>query len=266
MIFSIPLETRGTECGPDRWVTLPSIISYMEHCRWLWMDEPRLGLVEAVHKGHGFYVVEQSIAMNRRFGMGQRCEVRCAMTYAGRSVAEGLQDVLRDDGVQLAHCHIRGAFMGPTGRLARLPVKTREAVYTGELDGVRGTAHAGTPSSLFDPPQPLRPGTLDLELPTERPEDVNSYRVQVRASDIDIFNHVNAANYVRFVASALAAVGASESLHRAQLKYSGQAVLGDILDVQTWSLGGEQHAAEVLRGDEVLFRAVVETEAIASAG
>jgi acyl-CoA thioesterase FadM len=261
MIFSIPLNTRGTECGPDRWVTLPSIISYMEHCRWLWMDEPKLGLVEAVHQGHGFYVVEQSIAMNRRFGMGQKCEVRCAMTHAGRSVAEGLQDVLREDGVQLAHCRIRGAFMGPTGRLARLPVKTRESVFTGELDGVRGTAEAGDESSLFEPPQPLRPGSLDLELPTERPEDADRYRITVRASDIDIFNHVNAANYVRFVASALGRIGASKSIHRAHLKYSGQAVVGNVLDVLTWNLGGDVYAADIQRGDEVLFRAVVETEA-----
>ncbi|MFT6234842.1 MAG: acyl-ACP thioesterase, partial [Myxococcota bacterium] len=42
-------------------------------------------------------------------------------------------------------------------------------------------------------------------------------RITVRASDIDIFKHVNAANYVRNVASALARGGASESIHRAEL-------------------------------------------------
>jgi hypothetical protein len=34
----------------------------------------------------------------------------------------------------------------------------------------------------------------------------------------------------------------------------------DVLDVLTWSLGGDLYAADILRGDEVLFRAVVETE------
>jgi acyl-ACP thioesterase len=96
---------------------------------------------------------------------------------------------------------------------------------------------------------------------TERPEDVDRYRITVRASDIDIFKHVNAANYVRNVASALARGGASESIHRAELKYSGQAVVGDVLDVLTWLLGGDVYAADILRGDELLFRAVVETEA-----
>lgn len=150
--------------------------------------------------------------------------------------------------------------MGPTGRLARLPVKTREAVYEGELDGVRGVAAEGHPSSLFNPPESLRPGSLDLVLPTERPEEVDQYRITVRASDIDIFKHVNAANYVRYVASALSRRGGSESIHRAELKYSGQAVVGDVLDVLTWSLSGDVYAADILRGDEVLFRPVVETE------
>jgi hypothetical protein len=36
--------------------------------------------------------------------------------------------------------------------------------------------------------------------------------------------------------------------------------VGDVLDVLTWSLGGDVYAADILRGDEVLFRSVVETE------
>ena len=186
MIFSIPLNTRGTECGPDRWVTLPSIISYMEHCRWLWMDVPELGLVDAVHQGHGFYVVSQSIAMVRRFGMGQSASVRCVLTHAGRSVADGIQQVVRDDGVTLAHCRIRGAWMAPSGRLARIPNATREAVFTGDLPVHRGTAHVGSTTSLFDPPGPLRPGTLDLTLPEHRPAEPHRFGITVRASDIDV--------------------------------------------------------------------------------
>jgi acyl-CoA thioesterase FadM len=260
MIFSTPLNTRATECGPDRWITLPAVISYMEHCRWLWMREPALGLLQAVHEGHGFYVVNQSIAMHRRFGMGQQGYVRCALTKAGRSAAEGVQDVLRKDGVQLAHCWIRGAWVGPTGRLARIPAKARESLFEGNLDGVRGEPEAGSDMSLFDPPQPMRPGTLDLTHPEHRPDGIHHHPIVVRASDIDIFDHVNAANYVRYVASALATQGISPSIHKAELQYSGQAVLGDELDVVSWSLGDHRHAAHILRGEELLFRTVVETE------
>lgn len=260
MVFSLPLRTRGTECGPDRWVTLPAVISHFEHCRWLWMQDPQLGLLDAVHEGHGFYVVQQSIAMNRRFGMGVQGQVRCALTHAGRSAAEGLQDLVRDDGVQLAHCHIRGAWMGPNGRLARLPKQIRASLFTGDLAPKRGEPEPGSPDSLFTPPEPLRPGSLDLALPEKRPETVHEHGVTVRASDIDIFDHVNAANYVRYVATALAAQGHSPSIHRAELRYRGQGRVGDALRVLSWALGDHTHAADILRGDELLFRCVVQTE------
>ena len=84
--------------------------------------------------------------------------------------------------------------------------------------------------------------------------------IALRASDIDIFDHVNAANSVRFVGSALAVRGLSPSMHRAELKYIGQARVGDTLRVLTSDLGDDCHAADIVRGDEVLFRAVVQTE------
>ncbi len=260
MIFEIPILTRGTECGPDRWITLPAVISIMEHCRWRWMEDPALGLVDHVHQGCGFYVVQQSIALCRRFGMGQRGRVRCVLTRAGRSAAEGVQDVIRDDGVRLAHCWIRGAWMGPDGRLARLPRAIRDALFDGALDGRRGEPSAGTDGSLFDPPQPLRPDALDLPEPGDRPAGAHRHPIRVRAGDIDIFDHVNAANYVRFAASALAARGLSPSIHRAELRYRGQARLHDPLDVWTWDLGGQVHGVEICRDDEVLFHAAVQTE------
>lgn len=151
--------------------------------------------------------------------------------------------------------------MGPTGRLARIPNQARSSVFDGELPVVAGEPDTGSPTSLFDPPGPLRPGTLDLQIPAEQAPGAHRHRITVRASDIDIFNHVNAANYVRYVASSLAHQGHSPSIHRAELKYTGQARLGDVLDVVTWPLGGTQFAADVMRDDEVLFRCVVETEA-----
>ena len=177
--------------------------------------------MDAVHEGHGFYVVSQSIAMSRRFGMDQEGVVRCVLTHVGRSVAEGIQDVVREDGVRLAHCRIRGAWMSPQGRMARIPRQARDSVFEGEFEVNRGVAHPGSGASLFDPPQPLRPDQLDLSLADSRPGACHRHPIAVRESDIDIFNHVNAANYVRFVGNALSAQGLSPSIHRAELKYSG---------------------------------------------
>ena len=261
MIYSIPLRTRGTECGPDRWVTLPAVVGYMEYCRWQWMREPSLGLVDAVEEGHGFYVVNQSIAMSRRFGQGVQARVRCALRHAGRSVARGEQDVVRDDGVLLATCRIRGVWMSPSGRFARLPDAVKESVSDVPLASQRGEPDAGHPRSLFHPPQPLRSGLLDLELPADHPNKEHHRQMRVRATDCDIFGHVNAANYARFVADSLALQGASASLHRAELAYTGQARAGDEVVVHTAALGEDRWAARILRADKVLFSAVVQTEA-----
>ncbi|MBX2811497.1 MAG: hypothetical protein KTR25_06800 [Myxococcales bacterium] len=224
------------------------------------MKEPALGLLESVHHGYGFYVLNQSIAMNRRFGMGQNVQVRCTLTHMGRSTAEGVQDVIREDGVQLAHCRIRGAWIGPKGQLARIPEQARKAVYQGTLESTRGDPEPGTPDSLFRPPEPLRTGKLDLQLQEIQATEMYEHAVTVRASDLDIFSHVNAANYVRYVADALATRDLSPSLHRAELKYVGQAREGDRLRVCYWDLGDHCHAAHILRDGTTLFQAVVETE------
>ncbi len=269
MIFELPLRTRGTDCGPDRWVTLPAIISYMEHCRWEWLRDPDLGLAEAVHEGHGFFVITQSIAMSRRFGQGQQTTIGCALRKVGRSVAEGDQDIVREDGVLLARCTIRGAWMAPTGRLAKIPVKARESVTDVAVPSTVGKSEIGDPDSLFDPPQPLRPDGFDLTIVDELPADPNAIHCRtltVRATDCDIFKHVNAANYVRYIADSLAAQGASASVHRAELQYKGQALAGDEVDVLTWALGDDCWAAAILRDEEVLFRAVVQTEATNARG
>ena len=262
MIFRIPLRTRGTDCGPDRWVTLPKVIAYMEHCRWEWLRDPSLGLARWVHEGHGFFVLNQSIAMSRRFGQGQDCEVRCVLRKVGRSVAQGDQDVVRADGVLLARCAIRGAWMAPTGRLAKIPAVLKEAVSEASLGSERGQAAPGDADSLFDPPQPLRTGALDLSICEEIPVDAHRRVVEVRASDCDIFKHVNAANYVRYIADSLSVQGASPSLHRAELSYRGQARAGDSIEVVTWPSGDTHWSADIRRGDESLFRATVDTESL----
>ncbi len=260
MIYSRPLHTRGIDCASDHWVGLPTVLRFFEHCRWEWLRVPELGLVEAVHAGHGFYVTEQVVALSRRFGQGVSAEVRGALRKVGRVEARAEQDLVRSDGVLLAHCHIRGVWVAPGGRLTRIPRVARGAVTEEPLVSARGADEPGTPGSLFDPPSPLRPGTLDLALPTEPPAGAHRHTLRVRSSDCDIFAHVNAAHYVRFVADSLASQGASPSLHRAAVRYIGQAIAGDTVEVLTWPLEPERWGAAVTRDDEVLFTACVDTE------
>ncbi|MFT7521112.1 MAG: acyl-CoA thioesterase FadM [Kiritimatiellia bacterium] len=260
MIYREALRTRGPECGPDRWVTLPSVISYMESCRWEWLRQPQLGLIDAIHQGHGFYVLNQTIAMSRRFGQGTDAHTRGVLRSVGRTRAGAAQDIVRDDGVLLAHCVIDGVWVGPTGRLARIPALFKETLSTVELTSERGVSEPREPDSLFNPPQPLRPGELDLTIEVDIPDQTDRREVEVRSSDCDMFRHVNAANYLRYVADSLALQGASASIHRAALKYVGQARATDKVQVLTWHVANERWGAAVVRGDDILFRALVETE------
>ena len=260
MIFSHPLRTRGTDCDPDHWVGIPAVLRFFEHCRWEWLRAPDLGLADLVHAGHGFYVTEQSVALSRRFGQGVSGEVRGVLRRVGRVEARADQDFVRSDGVVLARCRIRGVWVGPTGRMARIPRSARAAVSDEPLSSRRGDDEPGTPGSLFDPPLPLRAGELDLEAPEETPTGAHQRTLVVRSSDLDIFNHVNAANYVKFVADSLAVQGASPSLHRVAVRYIGQAVAGDTVVVHTWPLGGDLWGGAVHRGEDCLFQSVVHTE------
>lgn len=262
MIYTEPLRTRGTECAPDRWITLPAVISMFEHLRWEWLRVPEIGLVDQIHEGHGFFVTEQRIALSRRFGSGVDAEVSGVLRKIGRVQAIADQALVRRDGVRLAHCRIEGVWTGPGGRLARIPRKAREFVVDDPIEGKRGQSEAGSARSLFDPPSPLRPEGLDLPMQTDIPAGCHRRELTVRATDCDIFQHVNAANYVRYIADSLASQGASPSLHRARLKYTGQARAQDRVEVRTWPSSASVWGAAVVRRDEVLFQATVETEVV----
>ncbi len=261
MIYARPLRTRATDCGPDRWVTLPHVISYFEHLRWEWLRVPELGLVDAIHQGHGFYVIEQQVALSRRFGQGEDAMVRGVLRTVGRARASADQDLVRNDGILLAHCHIMGVWVRPNGRLGKIPRQAMDGIGTQPLPSQRGEAEARDANSLFDPPQPLRHGGLDLPIHDDIPPDAHRRLMSVRATDCDVFQHVNAAGYVRYLADSLFVQGASPSLHRASVRYSGQALAGDTVEVRSWNVEGDVWAGAVLRGDEVLFRGTVETEA-----
>jgi acyl-CoA thioesterase FadM len=263
MLHSLPVRLRGTELGPDRWITLPAVMRVFEQARWVWMEEPELGLMEALHEGFGFYIARQSLHMNRRFGMGGRAVVRSTLTRVGRSSVDVAQELVRDDGVQLAHTHMVAAWVHPGGRLARIPGELREVGCHSIEPGPLGEPRHGSERSLYDVPEPLRPPG-GLELPGEPPGSGIEWPVRVRASDLDVFDHVNAANYLRFVGDALAARGLSSSLYGARMRYHGQARRGDALVVQTETVGEHVHHAWVRRDGEVLYRAAVETESAGS--
>jgi acyl-CoA thioesterase FadM len=255
-IHTTSLRVRGYECAEDRVVPLPTILSYMEHCRWQWILRPELGLLDGLHEGHFFVVHRQTVARARTFGIDTPLTVRAALRQVGRVQCDVEQDLVRDDGVLLARAHINAVWLGPTGRMSRIPDATRAAVTDEPMPSVRGSKHAGVPRSFVSPPEHEEPMVLETLVQRAVPDNASSIPIVARPSDCDMFGHVNGSMYLRYFENALGA-----HAQRADIEYRGQAVAHDALDLRAWDppapTAAGQRAFALLRGDEVLCRAVL---------
>jgi len=254
-IHTSDLVVRGYECGSDRVVGLPRILSYFEHCRWQWILRPELGLVDGLHSGHFFVVHRQTVARTRTFGIDTRCTVRAALRKVGRVQCDVEQDLIRDDGVLLAKAHIVAIWLGPGGRMARVPNLTRTAVTDEPLPFDRGVAKGGMVDSFLAPDEHEEPLILERLVQRDVPDHATRTPLRARPSDCDMFGHVNGSNYVRYAEDALF------SAQRLDVEYRGQAVANDALSVRTWTPDAPtaegQRAFALQRGDETLCRAVL---------
>jgi len=253
-IFSVPVRVRGYECTNDRTVGLPTILSYMEHCRWEWIGVPELGLVDGLHTGHFFVVHRQTIALARTFGIGTELRVRAALREVGRVQCHVEQDLVRADGVRLAAARISAVWIGPTGRMARLPDATRTAITDEPLEGHDAPDTAGRSDSFLEPPQRTLPVVLDRLVTSDIPERTERTERVARPSDCDMFGHVNGSNYLRAFEDAL-----GHPATRADIEYRGQAVAGDTLTVHAWRPADapDHRAFAMQRGHDILCRAVL---------
>ncbi len=251
-VFQIPLRVRGYECSVDRTVPLPVVLSYMEHCRWEWILVPELGLVEGLHTGHFFVVHRQTVALARTFGIGTRATVRAALRSVGRVQCEVEQEVVRDDGVLLARAHITAVWLGPGGRMARIPDRTRAAVTDEPLASRAAPPHDGREGSFLAPAERTFDPVLEPLVTREVPEGADRVGLVARPSDCDMFGHVNGSNYLRYFEDAF-----GRRALRADVEYRGQAVAGDALTLRSWERGEGRRAFALQRGDETLCRAVL---------
>ena len=252
-VFSVPVRVRGYECTHDRTVGIATILSFMEHCRWEWILVPELGLVEGLHTGHFFVVHRQTVAITRTFGIGTQLRVRAALRKVGRVQCQVEQDLVRDDGVLLAKAHITAVWLGPTGRMTRLPDTTRIAVTDEPLPSRDAPSSAGREGSFLSPPERSLPLVLDRHVTADIPERTERFPWTARPSDCDMFGHVNGSNYLRAFEDAL-----GHHATRADIEYRGQAVAGDEMTVHRWTPSAPGHRAFALqRGHEILCRAVL---------
>lgn len=258
--FRVPVRTRGYECDATRTVPARVLLSYLEHLRWECMQDPRLGVVEAVHQGHFFVVVEQRIELVRQVGMGVDLQVWAALEQVGRSTGWVRHVITSPSGV-VALARVRGAWIGPHRRLARIPDRMRE-VAQGQAglplpEPVPSEGIEDSGPSWFEPPvQTWASRGLNLDPPATVDAPVVHTHV-VRPSDLDIFEHVNASRYLALLDDARQRMDALGAVRRLAIRHPQEARLGDTLVIRGHRQG-DRLAFSFSRDQDLLCTAALE--------
>ena len=252
-VFSVPATIRGYECARGAIVGLPQILSLCEHCRWEWILDPDFGLVELLHEGHFFVVHRATLGLVRTFGIGTKLTIRAALRKVGRVQCTVEQDLVREDGVLLARAFIDAVWIGPSGRMARVPEHLRGATTDVPLSSLTDVPlDPGREGSFLSPPERGFVPALDDTMFRDVPDDASTSVITVRASDCDVHDHVNNANYLRLLEDAL-----GRPAREARIEYRGQAVAGDELTVRQWTLDDGRIGYVLVGSEAVVARAVL---------
>lgn len=256
--FITDLTTRGYEADASRRVPLPMFFHYLEHQRWRALCDPEVGLADHVDRGHFFVVQKQRMELFA--GVGQDVPLRVYMwaDRIGRSTIDVVHEVRRrTDGRTVARAQVVGLWLGPNRRLTRIPDGLRQ--YIGDLEPppevepdlveqpcVPADADRLESSYIRPPEVPYPASDLEtLNVPNEEdaPADAHRSLRTVRWSELDIFDHVNAATYLRFCDDARAAYDLEHdspagTLRRPQigaaLHYDRETREGETLEILSW--------------------------------
>lgn len=244
---------------------LPVFLSYLEHVRWEWIQDPKLGLLPLLHQGHFFVVQRQTVEVVQTVGLSVDVVARGVLDHVGRCQARVRHTVRRaDDGALLAQAVVWGLWLGPDRRLSRLPDAMRQYwraepavdIDIGELPPMQG----GESTSLIQPPKTVyAPLGLEVELPEGAPPDqAVRHVVTVRPSDTDVFEHVNASVWMSMVEDARHQTTAHcGPARRVSIDYPQEAIIGEQLTVHGWLEETTFHA-QIRRDDQLVCRARVD--------
>lgn len=279
--FVTDIVTRGYEADATRRVPLPMFFHYLEHQRWRAICDPEVGLADHVDRGHFFVLHRQRMELLR--GVGQDVPLRIYMwaEKVGRSTIDVRHEVRRrTDGVTVARAHVVGLWLGPTRRLTRIPDALRAYIEALEPPPAQEDAlieqphvpvdHERLESSYIRPPERAYPPSelTSLVVPEEddAPADAHCFTLTVRWSELDIFDHVNAATYLRFCDDARAAYDREHDspaghLRRPQvgaaLHYDRETLEGERIEVLSWKTAPDRLGFVLRSADDQSLRARV---------
>ncbi|MGM0578687.1 MAG: thioesterase family protein [Myxococcota bacterium] len=238
--------TRPFELDRHLRISPAMLLRYMEHLRWRAVTDPRYPTAALFAKGNRMVVRSQRLEVVEQV-TEQEAELRGRMWVqeVGRSSVHFAQEVLRGDDV-VARAVVTGVYLGRGTGPTRVPDLLRDIVI----------------------PERLEPGP-GVPRDLEPPADAWSTGLRVRASDMDLFQHVNHATYVDWVEDARAlaarggvygeAVGDRTPTRRLAIDYVREALLDQVVAVSTWTQPHGTLAFEGCRDgeDRPVFRAMV---------
>ena len=223
------LQTRGYELDRSGQVGPLSWLRYFEHLRWEAGADEALGLSRLFEDGNRMVVRVQKLELCAPVGHGETLELETWVSRVGKTSLDLVHLARRAaDGCELARGAVTIVHVGADGAPRPVPDALRALVR--EL-GAQPQISA---------------------LAGRRPGHAYSEPLQVRASDIDLLQHVNHAVYAAYFDDARVralAAGAYEPRRRASfplralaIDYVREVKLGDALRVFTWNLDHEPAA------------------------
>lgn len=236
--FSRTYHVRGYEVDATRTMPLPVALSFLEQLRWEWIADPEWGLDQGVNSGFFFVVRHQVLELVDRPRFGETLVVEGRLERVGRSEVI-VQHRLKVDERVMGHARVRGVWLGPNRRLARIPDAARElgrqqAETLPPWEPPKGAAEdtvIGDNPSFLDAPRRVYKGR-GLGLALEDVPMTHETTVTVRPSDCDVFQHVNASQYLRYCDDARWAAGNHHHANRVLLDYVDEALAGETLTIQ----------------------------------
>lgn len=219
-------EARGDEIGADGTVPPTKLLSWLEHGRWCAMDQGDGVLAPLFADGNLMVVRVQRLGLGVGVGWRDRVKTGVGLSRAGNSSFELAQSLWTDEETPkcVAELRLVGVALGTDRRPRQLPEEVRaKAVAVDEPRLLQGL---------------LLPELFQAQYVWQAP---------VRASEIDLFHHVNHARYSDWVQDALRAAEAegvlpepwkaSRPVVALAIDYVREVVFGETVAVALHTLG-----------------------------
>lgn len=213
------LRTRADEGGRDGNLPVSTLLRYFEHLRWEGLRLNYAGMQELITGERLAVVRAQEIEILQPIRAGETGVFRLWTERVGRTSATFGHTIRSESGELLARCAVVWVHLTREGTPVALPAHV-VASPTGEVPSM---------------------SMLTESVPT----GAWSYRYAVRASEVDVLQHVNHASYVRYVEDTLAfgeqyrawgarTAWAQRSIGRLAIDYRAETHLGSDVEVKTW--------------------------------